>query len=274
MRYLGIDGGGSGCRAAVSDATGRILGEGRAGPANITSDPHGAHANIVAAAAAALPTGSDPAQIVAVMGLAGANQPQSVARLAGGLRYARLRVETDAVIAVKGALHEADGIVAAIGTGSVFAEQHSGELRQVGGWGLVLGDEGSGAWIGRAIMAHSLRAVDGFVPVTPLTTALCAEMGGTGGIVGFASRAMPSDFAALAPRVAASDDPAARAVMAAADVQIAAAVDLLQNGRVLPVVLSGGLGPLFAKRLAGRWPIVPPLGRAVDGALWLARRLI
>ncbi len=273
MLYLGIDGGGSGCRAAACDAAGRILGEGRSGPANIASDPDGARANILAAASQALPAGVDSAKIVAVMGLAGANLPQSVARLAAGLHFARLKIETDAVIAAKGALHDTDGIVAAIGTGSVFAEQHDSKLRQIGGWGLVLGDEGSGAWIGRTILAHSLRAVDGFVPATPLTSALCAEMGGTGGVVGFAKGAQPSDFAALAPRVTASDDPAARLVMAAAEAQITAAVDLLQNGRALPVVFMGGLGPLYAKRLATRWPIVPPRGRPVDGALWLARRI-
>ena len=42
--FLGIDGGGTGCRAAVADASGRILGTGVAGPANLTSDPAGTRA--------------------------------------------------------------------------------------------------------------------------------------------------------------------------------------------------------------------------------------
>ena len=44
--FLGIDGGGTGCRAAVCDGAGRILGEGRGGPSNIASDPDGARANM------------------------------------------------------------------------------------------------------------------------------------------------------------------------------------------------------------------------------------
>jgi len=67
-----------------------------------------------------------------------------VERLRAALPFARIRIETDAVAAAKGALRDEDGIVAALGTGSVFAAQRGGEVRQIGGWGLVLGDEGSG----------------------------------------------------------------------------------------------------------------------------------
>jgi glucosamine kinase len=43
---LGVDGGGSGCRAALCDAQGRIVGTGHGGPANATSDFDGACSNI------------------------------------------------------------------------------------------------------------------------------------------------------------------------------------------------------------------------------------
>jgi glucosamine kinase len=150
---LGIDGGGTGCRAAVCDASGRILGEGRSGPANIASDPDGALANILSAARAACPDGVALADLTAVLGLAGANVAQAADRLRPHLPFARARIETDAMIAVKGALGDDDGIVAALGTGSVFAAQRGAgggpAIRQIGGWGVVLGDEGSGAWIAR-----------------------------------------------------------------------------------------------------------------------------
>jgi glucosamine kinase len=166
--YLGIDGGGTGCRAAVADEDGRILGHGTAGPANIASDPDGAACNILAAAWAALSASARPeadfAGLHAGLGLAGANAHGTVERLRAALPFARIRIETDAVAAAKGALRDEDGIVAALGTGSVFAAQRGGAVRQIGGWGLVLGDEGSGAWIGRALCAAALRAEDGFVP--------------------------------------------------------------------------------------------------------------
>ena len=92
--YLGVDGGGSGCRAAVADAAGRVLGQGAAASANIWTDPEGARANILAAAEAALAaagTGGRLGDLVAVLGLAGANVAGAAERLAPGLPFARVR---------------------------------------------------------------------------------------------------------------------------------------------------------------------------------------
>lgn len=269
--FLGIDGGGTGCRAAVADAAGVILGRGVAGPANIASDPEGAAANILAAAEAALGAAGDGAVVAAGLGLAGANAAGATERLREALPYRRVAVVTDGITAVKGALGTEDGVVAALGTGSVFAVQRAGAIRQIGGRGLVLGDEASGAWIGRAVLAASLRAVDGFAAMTPLLAALVEEMSGPDGVVAFSLRARPADFAALAPRVVESDDPAAVAVMARAEADVAEAVGLLRGVEDLPVVFLGGLGTVFARRMAGRFPIRAAAGTALDGALMLAR---
>lgn len=271
--FLGIDGGGTGCRAAVADGTGRVLARAEAGPANIASDKAGAAANILRAAEGALAAaGAGVAQVRAGLGLAGANAAGVAEELALILPFARVRVVTDAVTAVMGALGAGDGIVAAMGTGSVFGVQRGGGVRQIGGRGLSLGDEGSGAWIGRAILSRALRAADGLEPVTPLLRALIDEAGGDDRVVSFSLTARPADYAALAPRVLTSDDPAAQAVMREAEGHVVAAVEVLRAGDDLPVVFLGGLGPAFAARLTGRWPIRAPLGTALDGALMLARR--
>jgi glucosamine kinase len=136
----------------------------------------------------------------------------------------------------------------------------------------VLGDEGSGAWIGRRALSETLRAVDGFRPMTPLARALLDDLGGPDGIVAFAQSARPVDLAALAPRLIASDDPVALSVMAVATGHVAACIARLQGDDPVPVVFLGGLGPTHADRLAGRWLRAEPLGSALDGALWLARR--
>lgn len=273
--YLGVDGGGTGCRAAVADDDGRMLGQGMSGPANIASDPEGAARNILSAARAALVAAGLEEEALpslrAGLGLAGANASGTVERLRAALPFASARLETDAVAAVKGALREDEGIVAAVGTGSVFAVQRGGMVRQVGGWGLVLGDEGSGAWIGRALCSAALRAQDGFRPMTPLLRELLEEHGGPLGLVTFSLGAKPVDFAALAPRAVGSDDPTAVAVLERATADVAEAMDLLQGGGSLPVVFLGGLGPTYAERLAGRWTVRPSIGTALDGALWLAR---
>ena len=272
MLYLAVDGGGTGCRAAVADRAGQILGKGSSGPANILSDPDGALANILSACDQALAQAmARRGDVVVVLGLAGANVPGAVARLRAGLPFAA-RIEADGLTALKGAHHDDDGIVATLGTGSVFFGQRSGQVRTVGGWGLVLGDEGSGAWLGRAALAGLVQAADGFAALTPFLADLAADYGGAPGAVAFAGTASPSDFAAIAPRVvAAQDDPAATAILVAGAALVARAVDQLQTRPAVPVAFLGGLGAVYAQRLAGRWPVRLPYGTALDGALWLAR---
>ena len=269
--FLGIDGGGTGCRAAVADEAGHVLGRGEAGPANIASDPDGAAKNIVKAAADALQAAGGGQIFAAGLGLAGANAAGAADRLRDVLPFDRVAVVTDGITAVMGALGRADGVVAALGTGSVFAVQRAGVIRQIGGRGLVLGDEASGAWIGRAILRAALRALDGLQPMTPLLAKLMEEGGGADAVVAFSLRAQPVEFAVLAPRVVGSGDPAAMAVMAEAVADAAEAVALLQGDDGLQVVFLGGLGTVFADRLAGRFAIRPALGTALDGALMLAR---
>jgi glucosamine kinase len=273
--FLGIDGGGTGCRAAVADASGNVLGQGRAGPANIASDVVAAGENILSATREALISagGTDVAlsTLHAGLALAGANAAGAADALRGMLPFSRLRIETDAHGAARGALGDRDGIVAAIGTGSVFARKRGRSIRQIGGWGLVLGDEGSGARLGRSLLAAAMGAVDGFRPLSPLLQAVLDAHGGPEGVIAFSMAARPADFAALAPRLLASEDPAARALIAQAVEDVAASIAVLQDDPPLPVTFIGGLGPTYAKWLAGRWKITPPLGSALDGALLLAR---
>ncbi len=279
--YLGIDGGGTGCRAAVADGAGRVVGRGAAASANIWTDPDGALANILAAAGEALQSageGRDLSILTAALGLAGANVPEAAARLAGRLPFARSRVESDALVALRGALGASDGITATLGTGSVFGVQRSGVVRMIGGWGFVLGDQGSGARIGRALYEAALLAHDGLAEATPLLRTVIDEAGGPAGLVSFGQRAQPADFARQVPRIleaAAAGDAAAAAILADADRAVTRAIDRLQADGPLPVCFLGGLGPVFAARLAERYKglIRAPLGTALDGALALAREV-
>lgn len=267
MLYLGLDGGGTGCRARLSDAEGAVLAEAQAGPANIASDFDAAFANIMQAVTQlAIPAGED---ISAVLGLAGANLSGAGPRLEATLPF-RARVVQDVVTSVRGALHDADGIVAAIGTGSVFARQIGGKILSTGGWGLRLGDEGSGAWIGHALVALAARALDGRFERTPLLTRLTHDLGGSTGLVAFSLSATPADWATLAPQVFDTTDTAALTVLAAARAEIRAAIEHLQpQGAQHPVVWLGGLGVRLAM---DDWPRLAPRGTSLDGALWMARQ--
>lgn len=270
--YLGIDGGGSTCRARAQDQAGRILAEASAGPANIASDLEGALASVRQAALSVL--GDLPwSQVHACLGLAGANDTAAAEKARARLGFGRLLLVTDGHVSVRGALGQGDGVVAAIGTGSVFASQRGGVQREVGGKGLILGDEGSGAWLGRALLAAALRALDGFQPETPLLARILSSFGGQAGVIAFAATARPADFAALSPEVTESNDPAAQAILARACADVREAVALLQGHDRLPVVCLGGLAPAYAPDLARHWPLTAPLGTALDGAMALARGL-
>ncbi|MBP7002865.1 BadF/BadG/BcrA/BcrD ATPase family protein [Amaricoccus sp.] len=277
--YLGIDGGGTGCRAAVADADGVVLGEGAGGAANVFSDPEGARASVVAAAEAALAAsgaGARLGELVAALGLAGANVRGRAEQLAEGLPFARARVVSDALISARGALGASDGVIAAMGTGSVFAAQRGGAVRTIGGWGFLLGDQASGARLGRSLCEAALLAHDGLAPGSKLLAAVVAEAGGPEELVAWARGARPADFAAFAPRmIAATDDDGAAGILDAAVADAAAAIDLLLAPGPGAVCFLGGLGPYYADRLATRYGALvrPARGSALDGALALAREL-
>lgn len=266
--FLGIDGGGTGCRAVVADASGRVLGRAEGGPANINTDVEGAARNILAAARQAA-SGQDPARICAVLGLAGGSMPGAVARLRPLLPFARAEIVNDGLTAVRGALGHADGVLAAMGTGSVFVLQRGGRVRQVGGRGFLLGDQGSGAVLGRALLERALLAADGLAAMTPLLQAVLDRQGGIAGIIEFANHARPAQFAALSPMLD-GPDPAAALILSEALDRVRAIIDTLREGAALPVVLTGGLAPFYAARLADTYPLRAAQGTALDGALAMA----
>lgn len=276
--WLGVDGGGTGCRAVVADRRG-IIGRGEAGPANIHTDPDGACAAILSASAqAAKQAGLAVAGLDAVLGLAGANMRQAVEWLSPRLPFRRARIVQDSVTAARGALGSDDGILGAMGTGSVFVMQQGGRLRQFGGHGMILGDEGGGTVLGRAAMAEALRAEDGFVPPSPYLSGLVAGLGGVEGVIRHASNARPADFAALARglvEAADAGDSGAERVLARETEVVAGILTSLQEraGGNLPVVFLGGLGATHAARLADRFDIRPAKGSALEGALSMAREL-
>lgn len=280
LLYLGVDGGGTGCRAAICDRAGAVLGQGQGPAANVTTDPVDARDSVLAAAGQALAAAGCPgraADLHAVLGLAGASITGAAEAFADSLPFARSVVLGDAVIAMRGALSARDGVAAIIGTGSIFARQSAGAVRTIGGWGLQLGDHASGARIGRGLLEAALLAHDGLIAASPLAQAVLEAAGGPDALVLFAREARPADFARYAPRVLAlaGQDAVADALLGEADCAINEALDRLRGHEPLPICFLGGLGPAFSARLAQRYgpAIVAAEGSALDGALALARAL-
>ena len=225
---IGIDGGGTDCRARICDSGGRILGEGTGGPANVRLDPALVMDSILTAsrgaAQAAGLSGQDLQRAHAGLGLAGAALTSACARLlAEPHPFASVAIETDAYAAWLGAHGGSDGAILILGTGSCGLAVVGGRQFYVSGWGAEISDEASGKWIGREAIRRALWAYDGRAAMTPLAAS------GAGAfrrqaeeIVAFATEARPADYRRLGPLVlehAAARDPLALALLgeAAAD---------------------------------------------------------
>ena len=208
---IGVDGGGTRSRALVADEQGQRLAVADGGPALIDPiDPTRAVQSVIAVVgeAAAKAGVALPVQQLWA-GLAGASQSGARTRVAAALSGAGLAAEvtvgSDIEAAHADAFGDGPGILCVVGTGSsVRGVGPSGERVRVGGWGHLLGDEGSGYRIGLDGLSAVMRASDGRGPPTSLATRLTGAAGVTEppDLVGWAARASKGAIAALSVRVA------------------------------------------------------------------------
>ncbi|MGX9142399.1 BadF/BadG/BcrA/BcrD ATPase family protein [Mesorhizobium sp. 128a] len=280
---LGIDGGGTSCRAALATGNGAVIGRAKSGAANIRTDLTGARTHIVEAARQAfIAAGQDPDQIPqtpAILGLAGANVGTYRQQLEAILPFSISRVETDAEIALEGAVGSGDGAMAILGTGTAYMARKGGTSRAIGGWGFQVGDQGSGARIGRDLLEQTLLAHDGVRPGSPLTDSMMATFrNNPEDVVEFTTNAKPGDFGGFAPKVfehAEKGDAVANWIVDKAVADVEASLGALDLSHDAPLCLLGGLAPLYASRLSQRYQALlkPPLDDALGGAVQMAARI-
>jgi glucosamine kinase len=279
---LGIDGGGTGCRAALATPDGQVLARGSSGAANIRTDLTSARAHIVEAAQRAFTAaGKDSGLIVrtpAVLGLAGANVGTYRQQLQAILPFRESRVESDAEIALEGAIGAGDGAIAVLGTGSAYRVRRNGVSRPVGGWGFQVGDQASGARIGRDLLEQTLLAYDGICAASALTREIMAVFrDNPEDVVEFTVAAKPGDYGGFAPKVfdhAARGDAVARRIVDKALADVDGSVGALRLGEGDVLCLLGGLASLYAPLLAPRYRALlrEPQGDALAGAVRMAAR--
>ena len=278
--FLGIDGGGSSCRARIRMADGRLCAEARGGAANIHQNFAGALATMVEVAGkAAAAAHVAPEQLHAGLGLAGVTTAAEAQRVMhSGLPFARTMVDSDGLIACLGAHGGEDGGIVICGTGSAAFALQKGVRLGLGGHGFLLGDHGSGAVMARKAVGEALLAFDGLRRPTPLTRALLAKFQNQPSqCVAWAKSASSRDFAAFVPEIIAfahqGESLALRLVREALADLTALAHGLHQRG-VERICLIGGLADelqAFAKP-AFLAQFVAPRADPLEGALLLARR--
>jgi N-acetylglucosamine kinase-like BadF-type ATPase len=174
MYVLGVDAGGTKTVGYLADSTGRIVGEGRGGGANLQA--HGElqvekvlHAVIDQAIGERVILPS-----AVCLGVAGVDRAEDDRVIRSIMRRLGFKSHTlvvnDALIALVAGVGDAPGVVLIAGTGSIaYGVNQAGFAARAGGWGFILGDEGSGYWIGRQALAAVVRDTDGRGPATQMT---------------------------------------------------------------------------------------------------------
>lgn len=300
--YVGMDVGGTRSRAAVIDAAGtvRSTAEGPGGnPVSHAPDQaFHALAGALRAALSGLPTTAVRGVVVGLAGVGSLRRSEFAARFAAlgadiGLTC-RTDLVGDAVVAFAAGTPEPDGTVLVAGTGATAARiVDRTEAGVTDGHGWLLGDDGSGFWLGREAARAALAALDARRASTALlpavTTALLGaplEPGagriGAERIVDAVHREPPTALARLAPLVstaaAGGDAVAARIVERAAGALVAAVAATRHSGDRSPIVLAGGVAggatPIATRTRAAldaRWPgCVAQAGDGAMAAAWLA----
>ncbi len=220
MRVMGIDGGGSGVRVVITDEALNVLASAEGGSANPNSAGCEAAAQTIQAAMRTA-LAQSPGEIAAVgVGIAGTITLKDWVRetVAAVLPDASIRVASDFEVALIGANGERRGVLILAGTGSVaFGINAAGETAQVGGWGYLLGDEGSGYMLGLKALQAVVRAADGRDQATTLTEAVLRTLGMTSApelIQWVYTPGRTREIAGLAPLVLADEnDPVALAII-------------------------------------------------------------
>jgi glucosamine kinase len=279
---LGIDGGGSRCRARLCNLSQAKLGEGSAGPANIRFGVEQSFASVREATTQCLTEAGlsprDLARTVACLALAGASESSHLdAALRHRHPYRKAVFVSDAQAACIGAHKGRGGGIIVIGTGSIGWAELDGRHCRVGGWGWPISDEGSSAWLGCEALRRTLWAHDGRIAWSGLLSALFAGFqSDPHAIVRWMTDALPTDFGSFAPAIvehAAEDDPVAAELLRLAGGHIDALAARLVAFGAHRLCLVGGLAASIEPWLADatRRHLVAPLGDAVTGALQLAR---
>lgn len=278
--FLGVDGGGSRCRARIRDANGTLLGEAVGGASNIYQDFSGALATIAstahdAAHSACLQT----ADLHAGLGLAGLVTSVGAEKIeAAGLPFASITADNDAYAACVGAFGGDDGGIVIAGTGSIGFALVGGERHMVGGWGFQLGDHGSGAWVGHHAVRRAALAIDGLLQPTGLIEDILSHTGRTRfDLSRWSEQAKPKDYAEFAPAVF---ERAAKGDVQGMMIVIEGASAISNLGRALlargagHIALLGGLAGVYPPYLDAdvKRALVPPRADAMDGAIMMARK--
>jgi glucosamine kinase len=180
--FLGIDAGGTRTVCQLADADLRVMATSRGPGANLQAAGELEVERVLHAVIADALRDAPGSPTSVCLGMAGVDRPRDAAIVRGILNRIATRahalVVNDALIALEAGVGSGPGIVVIAGTGSIaYGRNSANRAARAGGWGYVLGDEGSGYWLGRQALRSVVRAADGRGPATALTGRVLAHYG-------------------------------------------------------------------------------------------------
>lgn len=281
--FIGIDGGGTKCRACVFSADNKVLGSGLGGPANPFQGEEQAKLAILQSVEIALTNANLPSSamgdLIVGAGLAGVNLPSVFESMNTWQHpFKKMYLTTDLHTACLGAHEGAEGAVIIAGTGSCGYALVNGHATMLGGHGFPFGDIGSGAWLGLAALKAVLLASDELGPRTTLSDLLGEHLHAEGVmLVDKMGAASPSDYAQLARFVIAAaeqEDDVAIAIMHEGAAYLSALAEKLWAAGAQRMAFIGGLAesltPWLTPSVAAR--LVQPIHQPEFGALYFAQQ--
>lgn len=278
MFVLGIDAGGTKTVCLLADETGRVRASARGPGANLQTLGELEVEKVLHEVMEGALAGEQAPPTAICLGMAGVDRPHDNAIIRGIMRRighkAPVLVVNDALAALVAGAGDEPGIVLIAGTGSIcYGRNAAGQAARAGGWGYLLGDEGSGWWIGRESLTAVMRAGDGRGPATLLTERVLAHFGftGTSDLIHEVyhhdtRRRGVAGLCGVVQQAADDGDVVARQILASAADELTLAVRsvatrLEMRGGQFPLVLSGSLfrvlPTLLSDVLAGLAEVVP-----------------
>ena len=282
LHVLGLDAGGTKTVCLLADEHGTVLASARGPGANLQAQGELEVEKVLHAVMEEALGGRDLVPDAVCLGIAGVDRPDDAAIMRGIMRRIgqkrRTLIVNDALVALTAGADDGPGVVVICGTGSIcYGRNEHGHAARSGGWGYVLGDEGSGYWIGRRALAAVVRHADGRGPATALT-ALVLDHFRVRLVNDLVQEVHLRDprrhrVASLGGALQAAidaGDPVAREILDEGARELAAmahsvAERLQLRGAVFPFVLVGGVlraVPALRERLVQHLADVAPRGRA------------
>lgn len=279
--YVGIDGGGTSCRARIRNSQGELIGEAKSGSANILLGIDVAMASIIDAISQAAEQGNlneaDFANMHVGLALAGAEQKSAwLEFMSLSHPFASIVLNTDAYGACVGAHNGDEGAIMIGGTGSCGIYLAQGKQHVVGGREFPISDQGGGAVMGLHLIQQVLLAEDGIVEKTPLAEHVLSHFNqDVDQIVEWSKGALPRDYGQFSPAIfqyASQGDSLAINMLKQTAADIEMFLVALNRKGATRICLMGSIAERIKAWLSPpvqNW-IVEPQFDAIEGALMFA----